>query len=129
MDLQSILADKKNVYYLNGVSEEQILQAEQTLGLVFATDYKNYLKQYALLSYNAHELTGICQSQRLNVVSSTLRERTDNENISDDMYLLESIGVENLTIWQNANGEIFEVEFKKMPHKIYNSLLEYIDKT
>ena len=72
-------------------------------------------------------MTGICDSPRLNVVEATLREKAENPNVPDDMYLLEQVGIENLTIWQNSKGEIFEVPYKGVPKKIYESLIEYID--
>lgn len=128
MTLSDVLKNKKNVHTLeHGVSDDEVTQAEVSLGLCFAKDYIAYLKQYALLSYDAHELTGLCKSQRLNVVDATKREKADNENIMSDMYMIEQIGVENLTIWQNSRSEIFEVPYKAMPRKICDSLLEYVD--
>ncbi len=126
MVLEEILKEKKNVYHLNGAEDNVISDAEDRLGLEFAPEYKDYLKTYGLLSVGAHELTGICPSKRLNVVDSTLREKEDNAAIPNDMYLVEYIGVENLTIWQNTKGEVFEVPYKGSPLKIYDSLADYI---
>ena len=79
-----------------------------------------------LATYGSHEFTGICDSTRLNVVDATKREREENEYIDDDMYLLEQIGVENYTIWQNTKGEVFGVCYKQQPKKISDSLEGYI---
>lgn len=128
MTISELLETKANVYHLDGVSVEQITEAENALGFSFSEDYVEYLKEYGLLSYGVHELTGICKSSRLNVVDATKREKADNSNIVDDMYLLEMIGVENLTIWQNSNGEIFEVAYKNTPKKICDSLVDYIER-
>lgn len=128
MLLKDVLDKKDNVFHLEGSSDSAILQAEEALGLRFSDDYKMYLKQYGLLSVGSHEFTGICESTRLNVVESTLRERAENANLSDDMYLLEQIGVENMTIWQNSHGKIFEVKYLQPPKEICGSLLEYIER-
>ena len=126
MNFNELLKDKKNVYHLDGAPISVIKQYEEKLELVFSDDYVEYLKAFSLLSYGIHELTGVCDSKRLNVVDATLREKKENELIPKGMYLIESVGVENLTIWQNETGEIFEVDYKAEPRKICDSLLEYI---
>ena len=122
----SLFDTKENVYHLEGVSDEEIIKAEEKLGLTFAEEYTTYLKEFGLLSYGVHELTGICKSIRLNVVDATIRERAENLNIPAEMYLIEQVGVENMSIWQNSRGEIFETAYKAIPQKIYDSLEEYI---
>ena len=127
MDIISVLNKKRIVYHADGVSDEEILKAENALGLKFAEEYADYLRMYALVVFDAHELTGICKSSRIDVVASTMRERNDNAELSNDMYLIEYVGVENLTIWQRSNGVIYEAEYKQKPHKIFDSLSEYIE--
>ena len=124
--LEELLSNMKNVYHLEGATEDSISSAQFELGLSFADDYRDYLRQYSLLSYESHELTGLCKSDRLNVVSATKREKEDNSYISSDMYLIEQIGVENLTIWQDSKGNIYSVEYQKPPVLICNSLIDYI---
>ena len=126
MSVKEIVMTKENVYHLEGVSDEEIIKAEEKLGLTFAEEYTTYLNEFGLLSYGVHELTGICKSIRLNVVDATIRERAENKNITDDMYLIEQIGVENMSIWQNSQGEIYEVAYGAIPQKIFDSLEEYI---
>lgn len=126
MSVKEIVMTKENVYHLEGVSDEEIIKAEEKLGLTFAEEYTTYLKEFGLLSYGVHELTGICKSIRLNVVDATIRERAENLNIPAEMYLIEQVGVENMSIWQNSRGEIFETAYKAIPQKIYDSLEEYI---
>lgn len=126
--LVDIMKTKENVYHLNGAGEDEIKQAEDELALSFAQDYRDYLKSYSLLSYDSHELTGICDSKRLNVVDSTIREKSENAYIPDDMYLLEQVGVENSTIWQNSDGFVFEVLYQQEPRQIASSLIDYVEK-
>ena len=129
MDIVELMKHKTNVYHLNAASDEDIIDCENKLNLRFSMEYIEYLKTFSLLSYESHELTGICKSERLNVVNSTQREKAENKLIPSDMYLIECVGVENVTIWQKENGEIYEVSYKNEPHKIFNSLKEYIEHT
>ena len=43
----------------NGVTVEEISNAEMQLGIVFADDYKQYLIGYGIAVVNGHELTGL----------------------------------------------------------------------
>ena len=126
--LIDILQKKKNVFHNNGTDEKSVLSAEAALGLKFSDDYREYLLNFGILSYEGHEYTGICNSTRLNVVDATKREKEENNNLTDDTYLLEWVGVENMTIWQRSDGEVFEVPYKGKPKKIYDSLIAYLEK-
>ena len=125
-NLIETLKAKENMCSFQSVPGERITEAENRLGLVFADDYKDYLSEFGAASYYGHELTGLCDYKRLNVVSLTIEERANNENILQDMYIIENVGVENMTIWQNSQGEIFEVPYKGTPKKICNSFIEYL---
>ena len=129
MDIALLMKNKNNVYHIKGANLDEIHSCEKILGVRFSDEYIDYLKTYSLLSYESHELTGICDSKRLNVVDATLKEKDENNKIPDNMYLIEAIGVENLTIWQDEKGYIYEVSYMGEPSKKYNSLKEYIDKT
>ena len=128
MIFEELLLNKNNVYHLEGARSDEIAKLEEELGLKFADDYKTYLGTYGLLSYDGHELTGFCKSPRLNVLDSTKREKAENEAVMSNMYLLEYVGVENMTIWQDSDGLVYEVKYKKAPEKICDSLFEYIEK-
>lgn len=51
--------------------EEEINEAENQLGVRFSEDYRAYLLNYGEVSFGSHELTGICRSERINVVNVT----------------------------------------------------------
>lgn len=127
MSIIELLKSKQDFRHLDGVSTDEIDKAENELGLKFADDYREYLCQFALGAYDSHEFTGICKSPRLSVVSATKREKLENDNISDDMYLIEYVGMENYSIWQNTEGNVFGVPYMDVPKKIYDSLTEYIE--
>ena len=59
------------------------------MGVRFAKDYFQYVTQIGVASFDGHELTGICQSNRLDVVSVTRRERQKNPDIDEEWYVVE----------------------------------------
>ena len=90
-----------------GVPENLIKEAELMLKLNFSDEYKEYLRRFGIAAYRGHELTGITKSPRLHVVAVTLSEREKVPEISSDLYVIEKTNVEEIVVWQKANGEIF----------------------
>ena len=107
------------------VTESDIAKAEQTLGVRFANDYRNYVAAFGIASYSGHELTGICKCKRLEVVAVTLEER-QNTPVPTDWYVLEQAHIDGIVIWQATNGAIFQTTPNGMQKKICDSLIEYI---
>lgn len=111
-----------------GTSKENVGEAENELGVSFAPDYKEYLLQYGTVAYDGHEWTGISQSKRINVVSVT---KEDREYLGDlvpaDFYVVEEAGIDNIIIWQNSTGELFETLGRQKPLKIHDCLADYIE--
>ncbi len=103
-------------------------QAASELNLQFAADYCEYLLNIGLVAYDGHELTGVCKSSRLNVVSVTKEERKKNRSIPRGFYVIEKANIDGIVIWQKSTGEIFETVFDSPPTKICKSLSEYIER-
>ena len=59
---------------LSPVQEKEIFAAEKKLSLTFAPEYREYLSEFGAVSVNGHEITGILDSERLNVGSVTMKE-------------------------------------------------------
>ena len=108
-----------------GVSEIEIKRAEEQLGLTFAEDYRSYLKEYGMISFDGREITGLGVVEHMNVVKVTIDERTINKKIANSMYVIEKLGYENITILQDLDGQIYEMYADKIK-KIANSLEEYL---
>lgn len=108
------------------VETSDIKAAEDALGLSFASEYREYLRAFGFASYKNHELTGICNSSRLNVVDVT-QEARELYNVAPDMYVIEDTGYEGVVVLQNTQGTIFQVQPQGTPVIIYKSLAEYIN--
>ncbi|WP_462111448.1 SMI1/KNR4 family protein [Campylobacter concisus] len=116
----------KNMRSLGRASEAQILQAENLIGIKFADEFKEYIKEYGAVSAYGLELLGVSKSKRLDAASVTLEERELNENFPNDMYVVENLGIDGVLILQNERGEVFEISPNAKPKKIYNSLADYL---
>ena len=110
---------------LGGVSNEEIKNAEDRLGVKFAKEYKEYLKECGVATADGHEYTGICKSNRLDVVLVTEKERSVELEISDTAYVVEQTHIDGIVIWQTTDGTIYQSQGNSYK-KINNSLVEYI---
>ncbi|MGL5916755.1 MAG: SMI1/KNR4 family protein, partial [Culicoidibacterales bacterium] len=45
---------------------------------------------------------------------------------SKDMYVIESLGIDGIIIWQNSKGEVFQTIPNGEPEKIHNSFESYL---
>ena len=111
---------------LSGASENTIKEAENTLGVKFAKEYRDYLLSFGTARGASHELTGICNSSRLNVVSVTVEERENNILIPNCYYVIERLNIDNAVIWQSPRGKVYLTVGRSKPKKIANSLVDYI---
>lgn len=121
-----VLNELEDFCSLPGVNDFEITDAESRLKLNFSKEYKDYLKEYALVSGDGHELTGICKSKRLNVVDVTIEEKKKNNLIPKDFYVVEKLDIDNIIIWQNEKGLIFESIDGREHKLIYSSLTDYL---
>ncbi len=119
--------NKKGFSYYAKVTEEQIVNAELSLGLMFSNEYRLYLKSFGAVSTYGHEFTGICDCSRLNVVEVTTSERKNNVSIPFDWYVIEQANIDGIVVWQSQSGEIYQTIPNQQPKKLCNSLCEYID--
>ena len=126
-DILKALSQKKYFHSLAGASEEQIDGAEKDLGVKFDLDYRKILCNYGTVSFDGHEIVGICSFRRLNVVDVTNEERKDNDNIKAGYYVIERSNIDGNIIWQNSSGAIYRAQRGMLPVKIYDSLAQYFD--
>lgn len=127
MKIAELLKEKKNYCSLGPVSESEIVDAENKLGVKFSKEYTEIIKEFGVFSCSGHELTGICNSKRLNVVDVTLAEREINPYASD-LYVIETANIDSIVIWQSCDGGIYCTKDDSKPTKICESLIEYLEK-
>lgn len=126
-NLTKKLKQSPNLYSFSGVNDDEIYKAEKLLELKFSQEYKDYLREFGAISIDGHELTGICNVCRLDVVKITLEERTNKSFVTNDLYVIEQTHIDNIVIWQNEIGEIFQSSKNTNIIKIANSLFEFLN--
>lgn len=108
------------------VASTDIKSAEKELGVKFAGDYTEYVKEFGSIIADGIELTGICKAKSRHVVNATTSEWNLNNNIPHEMYVVEKLGTEGIVILQDTSGAIYEASPNKKPKRIYSNLLDYI---
>ena len=121
------IKNKAGFVALRGADEEAVRSAEQTLGVKFADDYRQYVLAYGAASFEGHELTGVCPVPRLNVVNVTKEERSFAGNIPQNWYVIEQTHIDGIVIWQAQSGEIYSSSPEHKPARVFNSLWDYIE--
>ena len=125
MSIYNLLTGKPDYIGANGSNLTLMSCAEKQLGLVFAEEYKEYLQNIGLASYDGHELTGICTSKRLNVVDVTLAARKTHP-VPADWYVIEEANIDDVVIWQAPNGTIYQSTPWSKPQQIANCFSDYV---
>jgi len=110
----------------NGRSEEEIEQAEMALRVSFAKDYRLYLEEIGLACFDGHELTGLTNTARLNVIDVTKEYREELGNMVSSWYVVEEVGLDGIVIWQSFDGAVYATIPNSKAIKIADSLFEYI---
>lgn len=106
----------------------QITDAELQLRVNFADEYKEYLSVFGAIMADGIELAGIAKSEHRNVVSLTKKERELNPKVPHTMYVIENTCIDEIIIWQDTNGTVYQTKPNSEPVKIASSLEEYISK-
>jgi len=118
---------KPDFYAEKGASLIQIEQAEKSLGLKFALDFKECLREFGAVSVGGHELTGFSADKNLNVVEVTQKNWKKN-NVGKNLYVIEEAHIDGIVIWQDSDGTVYETTQNSIAIKIASSLSEYISK-
>ena len=122
----STLKSFSDMLSLPPAKENEISAAEKKLSLTFAPEYREYLYEFGAVAANGHELTGIVNSERLNVVNVTMREWGLNPQVPRSMYVVENAVIDGIIIWQDASGEVFQSSPNTAPKAIAVSLSKYL---
>ena len=104
-----------------GASEEQIERAEKRLSLRFSKEYKEYVKEFGMISFYGTEWSGLNIDGYFNVVNMTEDEKALNEAFPEKYFAIDGV-----IIISNEEGKIYSIQYDKK-ELICNSLSEYLD--
>lgn len=127
MKIIELLREIDGFRYFKPTTESDVLDAETKLGMKFAKEYTEIIREYGAFSCLGHEFTGICESKRLNVVEVTLAERNNNPYTSE-LYVIENVNIDSILVWQSSDGTVYQTIGASKPTKISDSITEYIKK-
>ncbi len=99
MRLINIIESKTNVTTFSANSKEKIQQAEVALNVKFADEYVGYIEKYGIAIFDGHELTGLCDGKRLDVVQITKEQRELDPFVPYDWYVVECLDIDGIVIW------------------------------
>ena len=126
-DIKGLIKSKNDMISGAPAQQVEIDTLEEELQLVFAREYKQYLREFGFICLEGHELTGACKVKRLNVAKVTQTEWANNELVPNDLYVIEQANIDGIVIWQSKSGIVYQSQPNMKPVKICNSLYEYIE--
>lgn len=109
-----------------GASQEKVLKAEEILGIKFAPDYREYLLTFGIAISDGHELTGLSNLDRTNVIKVTIANREMGNEKRKDMYVVEEANIDGIVVWQKEDGTVYTTVFEGEPRLRYKNLFEYV---
>ena len=110
----------------NGIEKDKITEAEQSLGVLFADSFKQFLQYYGGASYEAQEFAGLIGDTRPTVICLTKEAKEKNKNIPSDMYVIEQTDYDNIVLLQNQAGKVYYASDNDKPCLYYDTLEEYL---
>lgn len=125
-DLITRIQEANDFASLGSASDEQISDAEKSLQLTFAEDFKEYLRTFGVATFCEKELTGISSSDRLNVVAVTTRARNFYKAFPADAYVIEELLFDHIITIQKSDGTIYSYGPNDSEKQIASSLFEYL---
>lgn len=115
----------KRKRFTGSISSELILNAENELGLKFAKEYKEVLRNYGSLCIKGEEFLGI-DSNNYDIVKATKDARMNNNNFPLDAYVIEDTAIEGILIVQKNTCELFTYQPNGQLQHLSDTLDEYL---
>ena len=118
------LINTYDVDLIGPTSVENIEKAQDLLKFKFSDEYKEYLLKFGIIAYASQELCGLGVDGYLNVVTTTLEERSLNSSLIN-FVVIQNNGEYLITL--NENNEVFE-STRLGNKKIYDSFYRFLEK-
>ena len=126
-NLRKLFLSMKNFSFESGVSLDEIARKEESLQLKFSEEYKNYLMEFGVVSFDGHELTGITHASTwLDVEEATILCREINPNVQPNMYVIEDAHIDEIMYLQDETGNVYFTSLCNKPELVFESLHDYI---
>ena len=114
-----------------GCTEEQLMDAQNTLGLTFPQDFADYLLTFGIIDgwtgIGQRGKTGKEISKEDNTVTRTLMEREVNPDFPKNMFIIYDTGYETICFAADENGKVYFIEddFCEQRHDSLSEFLDY----
>ena len=125
-NLINLIREADDFCSLGAIELPLLIEAERKLGVTFANDYKEYALEFGAATFNSRELTGVCSSERLSVVSATERARHFYPQFPRSAYVIEELLFDHIVVIQDTKGIIYSYGPEDKEEQIANSLKEYL---
>ena len=113
-----------------GCTEEQLTEAQNTLGLNFPPDFADYLRTFGILDgwtgLGKWKRTGNDIVKQDNTVTRTLMEREVNPDFPANMFIIYDPGYESICFAADETGKVYFVEDDFCEQR-FDSLPEFFD--
>lgn len=115
-----------NLYQSQGASEIEIKQAESKLGLMFSTEFKDYLMSYGQISFLNTEWMGLKSDDFCDVVNMTLEARQNYSDFPNDKYIVENLHFDDHIVLADSVGKVY-IWKNGEESLIHKTLGDYLD--
>ncbi len=126
----SQLVDKikvvQGLYSGSPASEQEVAVAESKLQLIFPAEYKDYLKEYGVISFYGTEWNGLKGDTWTDVVATTLEARSLYENFPKEKFILEDLHFDDMLVLADSTGKsLFVAQWIRK--EIHSSIASYLE--
>ena len=115
-----------NVCSIEGCTSEQVIEAQETLNILFPDEFIDYVKEFGCIDFGSTEWTGLNIKGRLNTVEATKKEQSVNANFPDGFFVLEDLNIDAKKVIVNELGEVYLLQHEKKTF-LCKSISEYLD--
>lgn len=125
-DIVEKMKQIKDLCGIKGCSDEQILEAQEQLNLIFPKEYVDYVKEFGCIDFGSTEWTGLNIKGRLNTVDATKKEQNVNTAFPKGFFVLEDLNIDARKVIVNESGQVYYLQYEKIEF-ICEAISEYLD--
>lgn len=127
MGIIELIKEITDLITYSPVTLECINEVEKKLQVTFSKEYVEYVTTFGVAIFEGHELTGICDGKRLDVVHNTVEQRRLNPFVPSNWYVIECLDIDGVVIWQDEAGKVYQTLPSGNMVLIGESIVEYLE--